>query len=66
MPIGLTKAQSVKLDRMKISSRRKSGMVRHAGSKNRSVRHNSEMLNQIGKGKSVSAAHKAAVKKVGL
>ena len=66
MPKGLTKAQAAKLNRMSVSSQRKAGMVRHAGAKDRSIRHNSEMLNQINKGKSVPAAHKAAVKKVGL
>lgn len=66
MPKGLTKAQAAKLGRMKISPQRKAGMVRHAEAKNRSTRHNSEMLNQINKGKSVPSAHKAAVKKVGL
>ena len=66
MSKGLTKAQSKRLEGMNISSQRKSGMRSHANAKNRSVKHNTEMLNQIGRGKGITTAHKAAVKKVGL
>ena len=66
MPKGLNNKQESRLRGMRISSQRKAGMVRHANAKNRSVRHNTEMLNQIAKGKSVPAAHKIAVRKVGL
>ncbi len=66
MSKGLNKTQSKRLGRMDISARLKSGMRSHANAKDRSVKHNTEMLNQIGNGKNISAAHKAAVKKVGL
>ena len=66
MPKGLNTKQEKKLARMSISPQRKAGMVRHANAKNRSTKHNTEMINQIGKGKSVPEAHKIAVRKVGL
>ncbi len=64
--MGLNSKQSKRLERMNISPQRKAGMVRHANAKDRSKRHNTEMLNQISKGKAVPDAHRIAVKKVGL
>lgn len=66
MPKGLNSKQKIKLARMKIKPQVKAGMVRHANAKNRSMKHNSEMLNQLAKGKRVPEAHEIAVKKVGL
>ena len=66
MPKGLNSKQDSRLSRMKISPQRKAGMVRHANARNRSTRHNTEMLNQISKGRTVPEAHNIAVRKVGL
>ena len=66
MPKKLNDKQQAKLSRMKISPQKRGAMIRHSQAKNRSEGHNDEMLRQLARGKSVSEAHKLAVKKVGL
>ncbi len=66
MPRGLNSKQKATLSRMKIKPQVKVGMVRHANARNRSTKHNSEMIKQLAKGKRVPEAHNIALKKVGL
>ena len=60
---GLTESQNKALKRFPVG--RRAAMTRHANAKTRSVKHNSFMIKEMKKGKSIPEAHDSAVRKVG-